>query len=161
MHLLDWIGLDDDAEVRAKRLAPATHNTHDSGRDRWSKRSAREGASPPASTRGRVAAVARIKNADPRRPAVRPDRSAHRHSLPRHAGVGHGGRFSKSVFLKLSAEHSPQCQPLKGGAPDTIRTCGLHLRRVALYPAELRVHRCSDSVRDQAGSIRKPGNRIG
>jgi hypothetical protein len=24
--------------------------------------------------------------------------------------------------------------------PDTIRTCGLHLRRVALYPAELRVH---------------------
>ncbi len=26
------------------------------------------------------------------------------------------------------------------GAPDTIRTCGLHLRRVALYPAELRVH---------------------
>ena len=26
------------------------------------------------------------------------------------------------------------------GAPDTIRTCDLHLRRVALYPAELRVH---------------------
>jgi hypothetical protein len=26
------------------------------------------------------------------------------------------------------------------GAPDTIRTCGLHLRRVALYPAELRAH---------------------
>ena len=25
------------------------------------------------------------------------------------------------------------------GAPDTIRTCGLYLRR-ALYPAELRVH---------------------
>jgi hypothetical protein len=25
------------------------------------------------------------------------------------------------------------------GAPDTIRTCGLHLRRVALYPAELRL----------------------
>jgi hypothetical protein len=25
------------------------------------------------------------------------------------------------------------------GAPDTIRTCGLYLRRVALYPAELRV----------------------
>ena len=24
------------------------------------------------------------------------------------------------------------------GAPDTIRTCDLHLRRVALYPAELR-----------------------
>jgi hypothetical protein len=28
------------------------------------------------------------------------------------------------------------------GAPDTIRTCGLHLRRVALYPAELRAHLC-------------------
>jgi hypothetical protein len=41
----------------------------------------------------------------------------------------------------------------RDGAPDTIRTCGLHLRRVALYPAELRVHRCSDSARDRAGSI--------
>ena len=41
----------------------------------------------------------------------------------------------------------------EGGAPDTIRTCGLHLRRVALYPAELRVHRCFDSVRDQPRSI--------
>ena|SRR6266436_3775112 len=29
---------------------------------------------------------------------------------------------------------------LRDGAPDTIRTCGLHLRRVALYPAELRAH---------------------
>ena len=27
----------------------------------------------------------------------------------------------------------------KTGAPDTIRTCGLCLRRAALYPAELRV----------------------
>ena len=27
----------------------------------------------------------------------------------------------------------------KNGAPDTIRTCGLCLRRAALYPAELRV----------------------
>ena len=26
------------------------------------------------------------------------------------------------------------------GAPDRIRTCGLCLRRAALYPAELRVH---------------------
>jgi hypothetical protein len=33
------------------------------------------------------------------------------------------------------------------GAPDTIRTCGLHLRRVALYPAELRVqHYCLRSA---------------
>ena len=30
----------------------------------------------------------------------------------------------------------------RDGAPDTIRTCDLHLRRVALYPAELRVHLC-------------------
>jgi hypothetical protein len=36
-----------------------------------------------------------------------------------------------------------ECPVLFGsGAPDTIRTCGLHLRRVALYPAELRVHLC-------------------
>jgi hypothetical protein len=32
--------------------------------------------------------------------------------------------------------------PFRNGAPDTIRTCDLHLRRVALYPAELRVHLC-------------------
>lgn len=29
----------------------------------------------------------------------------------------------------------------ESGAPDRIRTCGFHLRRVALYPAELRVQR--------------------
>ena len=28
----------------------------------------------------------------------------------------------------------------ENGAPDTIRTCGLRLRRAMLYPAELRVH---------------------
>ena len=49
----------------------------------------------------------------------------------------------------------------EGGAPDTIRTCGLHLRRVALYPAELRVHQCLVSVRDRAGSIPKAVSRIG
>ena len=32
-------------------------------------------------------------------------------------------------------------KPLENGAPDTIRTCGLCLRRAALYPAELRVQR--------------------
>ena len=46
------------------------------------------------------------------------------------------------------------------GAPDTIRTCGLRLRRAALYPAELRVHRRFDSVRDQPRSIPKPDTRI-
>jgi hypothetical protein len=35
----------------------------------------------------------------------------------------------------------PECPVLFGsGAPDTIRTCGLRLRRATLYPAELRVH---------------------
>ena len=47
------------------------------------------------------------------------------------------------------AERDRCCNPIgtasrsivgRDGAPDTTRTCGLHLRRVALYPAELRVH---------------------
>jgi hypothetical protein len=33
----------------------------------------------------------------------------------------------------------------RSGAPDTIRTCDLCLRRATLYPAELRVHRGSFS----------------
>jgi hypothetical protein len=32
-----------------------------------------------------------------------------------------------------------QEMPIKYGAPDTIRTCDLCLRRATLYPAELRV----------------------
>ena len=40
-------------------------------------------------------------------------------------------RFSEGV---------PQCGAIQRcGAPDTIRTCGLRLRRATLYPAELRV----------------------
>jgi hypothetical protein len=35
----------------------------------------------------------------------------------------------------------------RSGAPDTIRTCGLHLRRVALYPAELPVHLLTQCLR--------------
>ena len=35
--------------------------------------------------------------------------------------------------------HSQRCK--NAGAPDRIRTCGLCLRRAALYPAELRVRR--------------------
>jgi hypothetical protein len=43
------------------------------------------------------------------------------------------------------------------GAPDTIRTCDLHLRRVALYPAELRVpatRLAREAVRGQRGPQR-------
>jgi hypothetical protein len=47
-------------------------------------------------------------------------------------------------ILEPLANLSPRCAARRKyrevGAPDTIRTCGLHLRRVALYPAELRVH---------------------
>jgi hypothetical protein len=58
------------------------------------------------------------------------------------------------------------------GAPDTIRTCGLHLRRVALYPAELRAHftslnpidprRSTDSVTfDRACHCKRLTRRVG
>ena len=47
-------------------------------------------------------------------------------------------------ILEPLANLNPRCAARRKsgevGAPDTIRTCGLHLRRVALYPAELRVH---------------------
>src|SRR6185437_12775888 len=36
--------------------------------------------------------------------------------------------------------------PTQFGAPDTIRTCGLRLRRATLYPAELRVPACLRSA---------------
>ncbi len=44
-------------------------------------------------------------------------------------------------ILEPLANLNPRCATRRNsrevGAPDTIRTCGLHLRRVALYPAEL------------------------
>ncbi len=40
-----------------------------------------------------------------------------------------------------------------GGAPDTIRTCGLRLRRATLYPAERRVLKCSGGKTIRAGSL--------
>ena len=46
-------------------------------------------------------------------------------------------------FQRVSKANCPSRKVLSfvfPGAPDTIRMCGLHLRRVALYPAELRVH---------------------
>ena len=52
---------------------------------------------------------------------------------------------SKSVLAKCATRVFANLRPkfsllFRSGAPDTIRTCGLHLRRVALYQAELRVH---------------------
>ena len=79
--------------------------------------------------------------------------------------VGSGDRAAcrahASPSLPTSCPAGSSLLPLnRSGAPDTIRTCGLHLRRVALYPAELRVHRRFDSVRDQPRSIPKPVTRI-
>src|SRR6476646_1133471 len=45
----------------------------------------------------------------------------------------------------------------RDGAPDRIRTCGLCLRRAALYPAELRVRgrRLSDDADQRQGANRR------
>ncbi len=46
----------------------------------------------------------------------------------------------------------------KIGAPDRIRTCGLRLRRAALYPAELRVRHAGLEPRtENAGTLRQLG----
>ena len=46
-----------------------------------------------------------------------------------------------SHLLSRKGRLRPECLVLfASGAPDTIRTCGLRLRRATLYPAELRVH---------------------
>ncbi len=46
----------------------------------------------------------------------------------------------------------------KIGAPDRIRTCGLRLRRAALYPAELRVRRAGlEPWAENAGTLRQSG----
>ena len=55
---------------------------------------------------------------------------------PPRAAPGRGARDSRTA----ERDSAPTLMPERAGAPDTIRTCGLHLRRVALYPAELRVH---------------------
>jgi hypothetical protein len=47
----------------------------------------------------------------------------------------------KRVNIVWQRVELPSCSPIgEIGAPDAIRTCGLHLRRVAFYPAELRAH---------------------
>lgn len=64
-----------------------------------------------------------------------------------------GATLSRMAALKPTCR-APDCTPAIGapcpenraisnvfGAPDTVRTCGLHLRRVALCPAELRKRR--------------------
>ena len=48
------------------------------------------------------------------------------------------GEISACAASQWEARSHPIVQS-GSGAPDTIRTCGLYLRRVALYPAELRV----------------------
>lgn len=74
----------------------------------------------------------------------------------------HGRRTVLERLVMGGGRLRQECPVLfANGAPNRIRTCGLHLRRVALYPAELWVHRYSDSVRDQAGSIPKLGNGCG
>ena len=47
----------------------------------------------------------------------------------------HGAGYLGPVRLRCKAG----CEAAAAGAPDRIRTCGLCLRRAALYPAELRV----------------------
>ena len=53
------------------------------------------------------------------------------------------GSQSDAAWLRESClkPHTPAGQPplYRIGAPDTIRTCDLCLRRATLYPAELRV----------------------
>ena len=49
-------------------------------------------------------------------------------------------RLSRKRSRRESQPRSAVSDEEGDGAPDTIRTCGLHLRRVALYPAELRAH---------------------
>jgi hypothetical protein len=48
--------------------------------------------------------------------------------------------FSNRGGLFLVGRGARYAAPVNFGAPDTIRTCGLRLRRATLYPAELRVH---------------------
>src|ERR1700730_8886387 len=55
-----------------------------------------------------------------------------------------GGRFEAAPKIVIFP-------PVRNGAPDTIRTCGLYLRRVALYPAELRVHARPSLARSVSG----------
>lgn len=52
------------------------------------------------------------------------------------------GRYAHEV----SAAIKSNALLMRDGAPDTIRTCGLRLRRATLYPAELRVPACLRSA---------------
>ena len=58
-------------------------------------------------------------------------------------------RHHQSVTYVSGINRNPCVRngPVRNGAPDTIRTCDLCLRRATLYPAELRVHR-SDPLAD-------------
>lgn len=100
-------------------------------------------------------AAASLRHADPQRGAARERLfvsakavDAHRRYLERD-GVTKGGE--KGSDIRLSATWSMATLSSTGaaliaicfafGAPDTIRTCDLCLRRATLYPAELRVLR--------------------
>lgn len=50
--------------------------------------------------------------------------------------------MSKSIYTMLlnRKTHYEEWAKFHYGALDTIRTCDFHLRRVALYPTELRAH---------------------
>src|ERR1700733_6298829 len=60
------------------------------------------------------------------------------------------GEISACAASQWEARSHPIVQS-GSGAPDTIRTCGLYLRRVALYPAELRVHARPSLARSVSG----------
>ncbi len=55
-----------------------------------------------------------------------------------------GQGYGPARYLRALSQRNPRSatrrKATEVGAYGTIRTCGLHLRRVALYPAELRVH---------------------
>ncbi len=56
-------------------------------------------------------------------------------------GAPEGSDIEPARVRKAERPPEPMRGPKnKNGAPDRIRTCGLCLRRAALYPAELRVH---------------------
>jgi hypothetical protein len=49
---------------------------------------------------------------------------------------------------------------IKNGAPGEIRTPDLQLRRLPLYPAELRAHYDSPSVHRESGGLNGPTRKI-
>src|SRR4030081_3438611 len=65
-------------------------------------------------------------------------------STARNPSLTYGGNNPGDTMVRPASVQFPKCR-LVAGAPDTIRTCDLCLRRATLYPAELRVRRGSFS----------------